>query len=99
FKSIPRKDIDELVRKFREPMEIGTDDFPAQKLSNFDFISGKKLSDLLLADILSDLPKNTPVIVVPDGSLGVVPFEMLVLNDGGKVITDNKTGSSRKSVP
>ena len=91
FKSIPRKDIDELVRKFREPMEIGTDDSPAQKLGNFDFISGKKLSDLLLNDILSDLPKNTPVIIVPDGSLGVVPFEMLLLNDGGKVIIDNKT--------
>ena len=78
FKPVPRKDIDELVRKFREPMEIGTDDSPAQKLGHFDFASGKKLSDLLLADILSDLSKNTPVIIIPDGSLGVVPFEMLV---------------------
>ena len=89
FKTIPRKDIDELVRKFREPMEIASDDSPAQKLGHFDFVSGKKLSGLLLADILSDLPKDTPLIIIPDGSLGVVPFEMLVLNDGGKVITDN----------
>ena len=62
----------------------------ADKLGHFDFFSGKKLSDMLLADILSDLPKDTPLIIIPDGSLGVVPFEMLVLNDGGKVITDGK---------
>ncbi len=90
FKPTPRKEIDELVRKFRQPMELGPDDSLAKKLSQFDFKSGKKLSDILLSDILPDLPKNTPVIIVPDGSLGVVPFEMLVFNDGGKFIKDNK---------
>jgi CHAT domain-containing protein len=90
FKPTPRKDIDELVRNFREPMELVPDEDLKQKLNKFDFKSGKKLSDLLLADILPDLPQNTPVIIIPDGSLGVVPFEMLVLNDGGKVTTDKK---------
>ncbi|MFH1116524.1 MAG: tetratricopeptide repeat protein [Pseudomonadota bacterium] len=88
FKPIPRKEVDELVRKFRQPMEIGPDDSVVKKLAAFDFVSGKQLSDLLLSEILSDLPKDTPVIILPDGSLGVVPFEMLVLNDGGKVMTD-----------
>ncbi len=88
FKPTPRKQVDELVRKFRQPMELGPDDDLKQKLAVFDFQSGKRLSDLLLADILPDLPKNTPVIIVPDGSLGVVPFEMLVLNDGGRVVTN-----------
>ncbi|MGO9116896.1 MAG: CHAT domain-containing protein, partial [Desulfomonilaceae bacterium] len=88
FKAIERKGIDNLVRKFREPMELGQNDFVPKKLAAFDFESGKKLSDLLLADILPDLPKDTPVIIIPDGPLGVVPFEMLVLNDGGKVQTD-----------
>jgi tetratricopeptide (TPR) repeat protein len=90
FKPIPRKEVDELVRNFRKPMEVASGETVAQKLAKFDFASGKKLSDLLLSDILSDLPQNAPVIIVPDGSLGVVPFEMLVLNDGGKTVTENK---------
>src|SRR5208283_5486147 len=52
FKPIPRKQIDELVRKFRQPMELGPEDSIAKKLAGFDFKSGKKLSDILLADIL-----------------------------------------------
>ena len=87
FKPIARKDLDELVRKFREPMELRQGDF-IQKLKSFDFVSGKKLSDLLLGDILSDLPRDTPVIIIPDGSLGVVPFEMITLNNTGKIVTD-----------
>ena len=55
FKPVSRKEIDDLVRKFREPMEIASDDSPAQKLGHFDFVSGKKLSDVLLNDILPDL--------------------------------------------
>jgi CHAT domain-containing protein len=90
FKPFPRKELDGLVRKFLKPMELGSKNSLSKKLVAFDFKSGKKLSDLLLADILSDLPKDTPVIIVPDASLGVVPFEMLVMNDGGKVITDDK---------
>ena len=58
-----------------------------RKLKSFDLASGKKLSDLLFADVLVDLPAGTPVIVVPDDSLGLLPFEMLVLNDSGKIIT------------
>ncbi len=90
FKPVSDRQLKELVDKFRQPMELGPDDSLAKKLASFDFKSGKKLSDLLLSDILSDLPKDTPVIIVPDGSLGVVPFEMLVLNDGGKVVTNGK---------
>ena len=90
FKPIPRKDVDELVRKFRQPMELGPDDSIAEKLGKFDFSSGKELADLLLSDILADVPKNTPLIIIPDGSLGVLPFEMLVLNNAGKIVTDEK---------
>ena len=90
FKPISRRDVDVLVRKFRDPMELHTGDSLVQKLGSFDFASGKKLSDLLLGDILSELPSNSPLIIVPDGSLGVVPFEMLVLNQGGKIISDGK---------
>jgi CHAT domain len=89
FKPIARKELDELLRKFREPMEVSEGDL-LQKLKSFDFASSKNLSELLLSDLLPDLPEGTPVIVVPDDSLGVLPFEMLVLNEGGKVRTDGK---------
>jgi len=90
FKPVKRKDLDELVRTFREPLEVKTGKLLKKKLTTFDFTSGKKLFDLLLSDVLPDLPAGTPVIVVPDDSLGVIPFEMLVLNDGGKIETDKK---------
>ena len=90
FKPIPRKDVDEIVRQFRSPMELGPGDSFTEKLGKFDFSSGKKLTDILLSDILPDIPKNTPLIIILDGSLGVVPFEMLVLNDAGKIVTDDK---------
>ncbi len=89
FKPIPRKGLDKLVRKFREPLEVSERYF-VKKLKSFDFACGKKLSDLLLSDMLSDLPEGIPVIVIPDDSLGVVPFEMLVLKDSGKVVRGGK---------
>ncbi len=54
--------------------------------ASFDFASGKELADLLLGDVLPDLPANVPVIIVPDDSLADLPFEMLVLNQGGKIV-------------
>jgi len=90
FKPVPRKDIDALVRKFRGPLEMKPSDDIISKLKSFDFSTGKKLADLLLADVLATLPKDTPVIIVPDDSLGVLPFEMLPLNTTGKIATDKK---------
>jgi tetratricopeptide (TPR) repeat protein len=89
FKPVPRKDLDELVRKFREPMEIvpGKERL-VDKLKSFDFASGLKLSQILLGDLLDDIPECVPLIIVPDDSLGVLPFEMLVLNGEGEIATD-----------
>jgi len=57
-------------------------------LQQFDFASGKNLGDLLLSDILPELPEGATLIVVPDDILGGLPFEMLVLSQDGKVIAD-----------
>lgn len=86
FKPIQRKELDQLVMQFLEPLTIKGDEDVTAKISGFDCTLGKKLGDILLADILPKLPEGAPLIVVPDDSLGVLPFEMLVLNDGGKVI-------------
>ena len=89
FKPIARNDLDNLVLKVRKPLEIvsGRDNFD-EKLKSFDLGAAKKLSDLLLTEVLENLPDHIPVIVVPDDSLGMLPFEMLVLNDQGAVKTD-----------
>ncbi|HMK34411.1 MAG TPA: tetratricopeptide repeat protein [Desulfomonilaceae bacterium] len=86
FKPISRGELDSLVLKFRNPLEIvpGRDTFD-EKLKSFDLVAGKKVSDLLLSDSLEKLPRDVPVMVVPDDSLGTLPFEVLVLNDGGTI--------------
>jgi tetratricopeptide (TPR) repeat protein len=90
FKPIDRKALDDIVRKFMEPLEgVNAKTYQA-KLTSFDLLAGKKLSDVLLSDMLSELPREVPVIIVADACLGVVPFEMLVMNDGGKIVAGKK---------
>lgn len=88
LKPIKQKAVEDMVRKFRSPLVLEATDNHQQKmdkLRSFDFVTGKKLGDLLLGDVLSDLPPHVPVIVIPDDSLSDLPFEMLVLNDKGKI--------------
>ncbi|MBI5570197.1 MAG: tetratricopeptide repeat protein [Desulfomonile tiedjei] len=85
-KPVSRKELDTLVRNFREPLDIRPEENILEKIVKFDFESGKKLADILLSDILPELPKDAPLIIVPADCLGVLPFEMLVLNDGGIVV-------------
>ena len=89
FKPIARDELNSLVLTFRKPMEIvpGKDNFD-EKLKSFDLVTAKKLSDLLLSDVLESIPNHIPILVVPDDCLGMLPFEMLVLNDKGVIKTD-----------
>jgi CHAT domain-containing protein/tetratricopeptide (TPR) repeat protein len=91
YKPISRNELDALVLQFRKPLEIvqGRDNVEA-KLKSFDLAAGKDLSDLLLSDVLEGegLPKDVPVVVVPDDCLGTLPFETLVLNKGGTINTE-----------
>jgi tetratricopeptide (TPR) repeat protein len=91
FKPIERKDLDALVSMFRKPLEIvsGRDDLD-KKLASFDLGSGGKLADLLLKEALEQLPPKVPLIIVPDDSLGVLPFEMLILNSGARIASDGQ---------
>ncbi len=87
FKPISVKELEILVQKFRQSVEIGAQESIRDKVKSFDFASSKALANMLLGDILPDLPTHAPLIIVPDGPLGVVPFEMLVLNEGGSTRT------------
>lgn len=90
FKPVKRSELDALVKKFREPVEVESSDVLKDKLCSFNFTAGKRLSEILLNDILADLPKDARLILVPDDSLGVLPFEMLLLNDRGTVISEGE---------
>lgn len=82
FRPIAKRDLDGLVRAYREPLERVED---PEDLLSFDFKAGEKLFDLLIEGVLNDLPSRNAVIVVPDGELAVLPFEMLPIEKGGRI--------------
>jgi tetratricopeptide (TPR) repeat protein len=63
------------VRTFREPFE--NPDNPKLK---FNVDLGKTLYKKLLMSVLAEVPEGTPLIIVPDGILAVLPFESLVVS-------------------
>ena len=88
---IDRAALDKLVETFTSPFASIR---YVKDLKQFDTASlraGKRLFDLLVAPFLEKIPDGVSLIVSPDDSLGVVPFEMLVMNDTGKTVTAGGT--------
>jgi tetratricopeptide (TPR) repeat protein len=75
FKKWNVDDLEKQVKKFREPFEN-------QHLREFDPKLAGMLYRQLLQAVLLDVPKGTPLIIIPDGILAILPFEALVT--GGK---------------
>ncbi len=91
FRPMSRSALNRLVRAFREPLETqGVESEAAlmDKLRSFDLSVGKRLADILLGGVLESLPRGVHLTVIPDDSVGVLPFEMLVLNDSGRIADD-----------
>ena len=65
------KDLEQTVLKFRDPFE-------QVKLGEFDPELGRMLYQRLLAPVLSKVPDGSPLVVIPDGVLAILPFEALV---------------------
>ncbi|MFZ5865316.1 MAG: CHAT domain-containing protein [Thermodesulfobacteriota bacterium] len=88
FKPISRTLIENDLRHFLKALDMtsGEDDL-TEKLKSFDFDAGRRLAALLIEEVLTALPERTPLIVIPDDCLGVLPLEMLVLSDGGDLDT------------
>lgn len=84
-----RMELENLVRAFREPLEFRPceeNPDPVRKLESFDFNSGKRLADLLLGSLIAHIPKGANIIIIPDECLGLIPFEMLPLNNSGEIV-------------
>ena len=71
YLEMKRTDLERHVATFREPIQ-------RLKFEQFDVNLAKLLYVGLFGDILSDLPKGAPLIIVPDGPLNILPFEALV---------------------
>jgi len=84
YREVPKRELDGMVSKFLAPFERLTAENAWEKLKSFNFTMGKKLYDLLLSPVLSRIDQDKPVVIVPDGSLTQLPFEML-LADKGKI--------------
>ncbi len=88
---LPRRVLQCRVNDFRDPLDMESGSRrPADKLKSFDFRTGKKLFDELVAPVLSDLPAGAHVVIVPDDCLHLVPFEALSKNDKGQVKSDRR---------
>ena len=69
--------VGEFLRPFnRDPITSST------PYKEFSIEKGKKLYDLLLSRVLKDISPKKDIIIVPDGILGALPFEALVIKEG-----------------
>lgn len=89
FKPVTRDELEALIGKFREPLHVKRGESVEARITNFDFASGRKLAKILLADVLPEIPKDVPLIIVPADCLGVLPFEALLLNGEGKIFDND----------
>lgn len=67
------EDLDRDVKKFRRAFE-------AINLKEFDPELGRNLYKKLLGAVLMHVPEGTPLVIIPDGILAVLPFEALVVS-------------------
>ncbi len=73
--NISKEELTEKVKKFIEPLNSG-------RHSEFSTKLAKELYDMLLSGSLKDVKDSEKLIIVPDGILGLLPFEALVINAG-----------------
>ena len=83
-----RKALEARVRELMDPVMAGrTGDFSVPK--------GQELFDLLLSKPLSTISPDEQIIIVPDGILGALPFEALVMAAGNNPETSVFVGDQR----
>ena len=73
-----KKHLEEMIKAFIEPMNT-------KKPDKFSISIAKRLYDILLADALKDVIEAEKIIIVPDGILGLLPFEALIIKEGAEI--------------
>lgn len=77
-KEISREEMDGKVKRFIEPL--------VSRRNEFSGVLAAELYGLLLADALNHAGNPQRLIIIPDGILGLLPFEALTMKRGGKVL-------------
>lgn len=72
---VTKQTLEETVKSFIEPMNL-------KKPEKFSINLAKKLYEILLSEALKEVKENEKLIIVPDGILGLLPFEALVIKEG-----------------
>lgn len=65
------RDLENDVRNFRSPLE-------RVQLTKFNSELGALLHERLTAHVLESIPEGSPITIIPDGVLALLPFEALV---------------------
>lgn len=71
---VAKEALEEDIKTFIEPMNFKEPD-------RFSIKSAQRLYELLLSEALKNTRENEKIIIVPDGILGLLPFEALVINE------------------
>ena len=82
---IGRAELERQVQAFLLPLQQGG----GSGMAAFSPRQGHHLYTLLLAEAFQEITPGTPLIIVPDGILGLLPFETLVLTPG-RDVTDTR---------
>jgi len=80
-----RKELEALVKIFRSPFQEGAD------FNSFSLNQATQLADLLIKPALSAVKKGDRLIIVPDESLSLVPFESLLLSAPAAALKEEAT--------
>lgn len=75
---VERKELQSLVRRFRQPFERVAESRRLEELRSFDLELGHRLYRLVLRDALGSVESGERVVIVPDEILGLLPFEALI---------------------
>jgi len=77
YNKLPGSDLEREIQEFRKPFETA-------KLDEFDPRKAARLYQILLADLMKDVPDGVPITIIPDGLLALIPFEALVTGGAPK---------------
>jgi len=86
---VGQEELAKLVTEFVAPLQS------KHTYQDFSPAQGEKLYNLLLNPALKDLPPEKHLIVVPDGILGLLPFEALVVKAGKDLADTRFVGDER----
>ncbi|MBM4285668.1 MAG: tetratricopeptide repeat protein [Deltaproteobacteria bacterium] len=84
-----QEELGKLVNDFIAPLQS------QHTCQDFSPAQGRKLYELLLAPALEDLAPEKRLIIVPDGILGLLPFEALVVQAGKDLAETRFVGDER----